>query len=99
MWSTELERLDVAIRAVWWLAVHARWDLLEDLGVSLPGFRKDFERAEDEMNRPRTDKEVFRFLKLCPTAFPAALELNRRYLALHGLERLLFYTATQKRGA
>lgn len=87
-----LDRLDVALLAVWHLAEAGRWDCLAELGVSRDAFLPPYLQLITEYTRPRhperAQEAVFRMVQLCPTALDGALELIRRYQELCGAARV-----------
>lgn len=97
MYDTALDRLDVALLAVWHLAESGRWECLEELGLAPADLQAPYEQLVQEYERPRhpdgrqNERAVFRFLALCPKALVAAMETVRRYEELCGWERVAFY--------
>jgi hypothetical protein len=97
MYDTALDRLDVALLAVWHLVESGRWGCLEELGMTPALLQAPYEQVTQELERPRhadgrtSEKAVFRFIALAPVALEGALELIRRYQELCGWERVLFY--------
>jgi hypothetical protein len=84
-----IDRLDVAVRAVWWLWKKRHWHNLEAIGLSEASIDKPFSQAR--FHWPRTEAHVFALLRLSPVVLPAALELLRRYEDIEAVSRAAFY--------
>ena len=91
-----MDRLDVAVRALWRLARAGRWELVEELGLSQSLFQPIYNQACQEMVSPARDPQVFRLLTLCPAVLAAALETVRRYEETCGWERVAFYARLEQ---
>lgn len=96
-YDTALDRLDVALLAVWHLAESGRWECLGELGMTPGILQAPYEQLTQEYERPRhpdgyrNERAVLRLASLCPMALEGALELVRRYQELCGWDRVAFY--------
>lgn len=86
-----LDRLDVAVKALWWLWKKHHWHRLEELGLPEAVIDKPFSQAR--FHWPTREAHVFVLLQLSPLVLPAALDLLRRYEDKYAFTRKAFYDA------
>ena len=96
MYELHVDRLDVAVRALWHLAKRQQWGLAKELGIEQEELEYAYEVASLRFAKPYTDEQVFYFLSLSPSLFPAALEALRRYEQTFASERAAFHEGLRR---
>lgn len=87
MYSTELDRLDVAVRSVWHDAKKGG-RLLHEAGIS-PTLVAQVQALD--RRKPTTERQVFAVLRACPELLPAAALMLHHYYQACAESRTEFY--------